>query len=419
MRSQDPSQSRRYLLVGLIVGIVAGIGLAFVLFGAGGERPGTPSPTRDKLWLPFIGQGGQGVPATPTPTKEPTLTASPTSPLATPTAAPVLDDLEVEWDGYPVVEHGSKLGVHGIHAGPMVEYAQDLTRSGARFPVVKAVDDLGWLVEIKKASPGTITIGRVTSGGYDGAPHIEKPETDLDAMAARLVGFVLEEVEADPRLREAVDYWEVVNEPDPPGAEGYRRLSQLMIACIEVAEQHDLKLAIFSLNNGTPEWNEMKAMVDSGVFGRAKDGGHILALHEGVAWPGEPIDLMWWNPDEPDPIPGAPVVEGAGALTFRYRYLYHLLEERDEIIPLVISEWYCARYESDGGTPADVLEAVRWYDKRAARDFWFWGFCPFTVGPTAEWYDADYTFAYPQLMAYMQEIRGRQNALPPDESDGN
>ena len=419
MRSQDTSLSRRYLIIGLIVGIVAGIGLVFVLFSASDERPGSSSPTRDKVWLPFIGRGVDQM-ETPTPTIEPTLTASPTVLPATSTPVYLPDDeLEVEWDGYPVVERGSKLGVHGIYAGPMVDYARDLARSGARFPVVKAVDDLGWLVEVKKVSPGTITIGRVTSGGYDGAPHVEKPETDLDAMAARLVGFVLEEVEADPRLREAVDYWEVVNEPDPPGAEGYPRLSQLMIKCIEVAEQHDLKLAIFSLNNGTPEWNEMKAMVDSGVFGRAKDGGHILALHEGSPWPDEPIDLMWWNPDAPDPIPGAPVVERAGALTFRYRYLYHLLEERDEIIPLVISEWYCARYESGGGTPADVLEAVRWYDKRAARDFWFWGFCPFTVGPTAEWYDADYTFAYPDLMAYMREIRERQNALPPDESNGD
>jgi hypothetical protein len=214
-----------------------------------------------------------------------------------------------------------------------------------------------------------------------------------------------------------VDYWEVVNEPDPPGVEGdetqgYRRLAELMIKCMERAETYDLNLALFSLNNGTPEWNEMEAMVETGVFAHAQEGGHIMALHEGVAGANEPIDLGWGQG-----IPGAPEVPGAGTLNFRYRFLYHLLQQRNEVVPLIISEWYCGRYEE----PAqEVVEAVSWYDEKGAEDYWLLGHCPFTVGPTSEWEEkgADYTFAYPALRSYMAGISGRQNALPPAGVEG-
>jgi len=314
-----------------------------------------------------------------------------------------------QWS-YPLIARGSKLGIHSILPNKVGQFAETLANGGAAFPLVKAVDDLGWLSSIKQTSPQTITIARLTSS-HEGCEGVESPDADLDEMADRLMGVILDKLAGSPDLREAADYWEVANEPDPAGAEGYRRLSLLMIKCMERAEAEGLKLALFSFNTGTPEWEEMKAMVATGVFARARQGGHILALHEGVPWPDRPIDL-WWG----DPIPGSPEVAGAGPLCFRYRYLYHLLRQRGEVVPLVVSEWYGGRYAQHGAKPEDIVEQVRWYDEKAREDYWMWAFCPFTLGPVGGWSRQDYEFAYTALVEYMLSVKDAPNAQPTAEA---
>jgi len=309
---------------------------------------------------------------------------------------------------YPVVRKGSKLGVHAIVANRVVHFAQALAAEGAAFPVIKAVDDLGWLAAAKESSPQSIILARLTSV-HEGCEGVNDPSVDLDQMANRLVNVILRKLRSDPGLRDVVDYWEVVNEPDPPGAEGYRRLAELMIRCMERAEQHGLKLAIFSFNAGTPEWDEMVAVAETGVFARARQGGHILTLHEGV-FGNDPVD-KWWG----DPIPGAPQVDGAGALCFRYRYLYHLLQQRGEVVPLVVSEFYAGGGREGEITPEEVVERMRWYDEKARADYWVWAFCPFTLGPVGDWLTHDYEFAYPALVQYALSLREAENALPPVE----
>lgn len=179
---------------------------------------------------------------------------------------------------------------------------------------------------------------------------------------------------------------------------------------MEKAEAVGLKLALFSLNNGTPEWDEMVAMVETGVFGRAKRGGHILALHEGIVWEDKPIDHGYG-----EPIPGAPPVEGAGAYCFRSGYLYRLLAERNEVIPLVISEFYAAKYND----PAAALERFKWYDEKASQVPYLVAFLPFTTGGiNAGWDDQDYGQVYEQgLIDYMVAIKDRANARMPSEPD--
>ena len=69
--------------------------------------------------------------------------------------------------------------------------------------VMKSVDDLGFLAEVKAVSPRTITIGRISidSQDYSGNP---------EEAAQRFVAENLEKY----RLNPAVDYWEGWNEPD-------------------------------------------------------------------------------------------------------------------------------------------------------------------------------------------------------------
>ncbi len=308
---------------------------------------------------------------------------------------------------YPVVERGSKVGIHAIMPGETIPYLRRLLENGTAFPVIKAVDGLGLLADVKALSPQTITIGRVTSS-IEAAPGIMG--ADLNQMADSLVQLVLNKIAVSPELQggRVVDYWEICNEPAPPGVAGYRRLAELMILCMEKAERYGLKLGIFAFNAGTPEWAEMIAMVETGVFGRARLGGHILTLHEGTFhdWP---ID-HWWGHQ----IPGSPVVAGAGALCFRYRYLYHLLKMRGEVIPLVVSEFYPVRAGGPytGYSPEEVTRRVAWYDDEASKDYYHWAFCPFTVGPSLGWEICDYGYAYPNLVNHMIAIKNRENARP-------
>jgi hypothetical protein len=308
-----------------------------------------------------------------------------------------------EWD-YPVIRKGSKIGVHAIFANRVPTFARELSNNGAQFPVVKAVDDLGWLSEVKDVNPDAITIGRYTSG-REGCGELDNPDADLNALADALLNVIKNK--ADAETMELVDFWEIVNEPDPPGPDGYRRLALLMMVCMEKAEAEGLRLALFGLNAGTPEWDEMEAMVETGVFARARRGGHILTLHEGTFDTHDPSD--YW----PDTIPGSPVVEGAGPLHFRYRFLYHLLEQREETVPLVVSEWYLGDEQS--ASVETILDALTWYDGEVSRDYYVWGVCPFTLGPTADWRHTDYERVYPAVVDHMIAVKARQNALLPEE----
>ncbi len=312
-----------------------------------------------------------------------------------------------EWN-YPVIGQGSKLSIHCILPDGVMAYGQTLLDGGTRFGVVKATEDLSWVAGFKALSPETIIIGRRVHP-LESCPGLHDPGVNLDALADGLMQPIDDSLAADPTLRDVVTYWEVCNEPAPSGVDGYARLAQLMIKCMDRAEQRGLKLGLFALNAGTPEWNQMVAMVESGAFARARAGGHILTVHEGVFGVDDPID-KWWGSQ----IPGSPVVPGAGALCFRYRYLYHLLEQRKEVVPLVVSEFYAGGgYAQDGTTPEAIVARFRWYDERFRQDYYTLGFCPFTVGPTAEWRNQNYEFAYPQALQYMISIKDEANSQPP------
>lgn len=302
-------------------------------------------------------------------------------------------------------DHGSDVGIHYLTTGGTLHFQEALASEGARFKVVKGVSDWGALKEFKRRDPGVITVGRVHSD-LEGVGGVNDPNADIWALAQGLVGKVLGQINQDPELRDAVDYWEICNEPLGGGSptDAYERLGRVMASAMTIAEQHGLKLGIFAFNAGTPEWADMRAIVETGVFSVAKLGGHILTLHEGQLSAG-PVDAGMG-----DLIPGAPSVpEGAGSMNFRFKYLYSLLEARDEVIPLFVSEWY------PGGDRADIQDIVSryiWYDKSARPLPYFLGFAGFTCGAAYGWEGSDQEPYYPGVMQYMVSVKDELNWGP-------
>lgn len=281
----------------------------------------------------------------------------------------------------------SKLGIHTILPNNALTYIQAVAQAGAHMTAVKAVDHFSWLSDVKGISPRTLTVGR--SNAFDDVVDLER---DLLAEAQRVMyDFVVPLVEYHG---EYVDYWEITNEMDPPDLDGYRKHAEVHYHFMDIAEREGFKLALFTWNAGTPEWEETEAVVETGVFGRAKEGGHILALHEAVFDP--PVTTGYGRP-----LPGRPTYPNRGELCCRYRWLYEdFLKPRNEVVPLLMSEFIIGAYTLNGLTAAEWVEQIGWYDDRLREDDYVLGCCPFTLGAQG-WEAYDYEEAMP---LYIQRI---------------
>lgn len=347
---------------------------------------------------------------------------------------------------YPVITVGGKVGIHSLRPAQCLAYINQLKVNGGRFPVVKAVDDIDWLADVKAIDPNIITIARFEIDGVigEGANGVEfVNDGDYSEFVDTLFGPIDQKLRIRPDLKAKIDYWEICNEPDPPGADGNRKLAECMIACINRANSIGIKLGLFAFNAGTPEWWELEAIINTGVFGHARAGGHILTWHEAVFGAdglgfGAPIDL-WFG----QPIPatedktrwlqlfdsGLQIFEyireegnepawwfqgKAGPLMFRHRFLYERLRERDEVIPLVISEIVFGGGYANGISGQGVAQRAAWYEARAKDAYYLLGHLPFTLGGIGTgWDHQEYSFAYPALIDLMTSLRNRPNANRP------
>ncbi|NLE46597.1 MAG: hypothetical protein GX620_17925 [Chloroflexi bacterium] len=268
--------------------------------------------------------------------------------------------------------------------------------------IVKAFNDLGYLRAVKESSPDTVTVGR------RGVSFVD-PEGDPAKAAARVMRQHMPGWEYE---RDVVDYWEVLNENDPPTVEGHVWLARFYIEAMAIAENNDYRLAIFSYSVGVPSWAEWAAIVETGVFARAQQGGHILALHE-YNWP--TMDYRWG-----EQMPGQPVYDDRGVLTGRYRYLYgDFLIPRGEVVPLAITECGLDPVLWTSGQPTNhwrerFVEEMIWYDTRLREDDYVLGAAMFTVGGAWGWQSYDYEELLPDFHNYIVSLK---NELPAHRGD--
>ena len=138
----------------------------------------------------------------------------------------------------------------GIHvARPNSPAILEFVCAAAQPAVVKGVDDLGFLAEVKAASPTTVTIGRFSVDPQD---YGGEPEPAAAALIARQLPQLLQ--------HPYVDYWEGWNEPDPnlDRMEWYARFEAERVRQLA---QYGLRAAVGGFSTGVPELNEFELFV--------------------------------------------------------------------------------------------------------------------------------------------------------------
>jgi len=362
----------------------------------------TPA-TNEAVFIPLMPGGATQ------PTAEPTaMTASPETTTSEPAPSPpslaATPYVSYIPDTTPRPELGpSKMGIHV--ARPNSPAILEFVRA-ALPPVVKGVDDLGFLAEVKEASPGTVTIGRFSVDPQD---YNGEPEAVAQALIARQLPQMLQ--------HPYVDYWEGWNEPDP-GPERMDWYARLEAERVRQLAQHGLRAAVGGFSTGVPELTEIEQFVPA--IEAAKAHGGILTLHEYAA-----PDLTFLYGD---PLPGYPTYPDRGPLMFRYRWFYRdVLEPRGLVIPLVISEagidgilgnrpgpdglgwqdfqdfWVQQGWGPDGQTA--YLNQLIWVDNEARLDPYVIGYALFTAGGGRAWDSYELDPFLPRLAEYVRSQR--------------
>ncbi|MEK7786491.1 MAG: LysM peptidoglycan-binding domain-containing protein, partial [Chloroflexota bacterium] len=294
-------------------------------------------------------------PGVPTSTVAPTATVAP----ATPTTAavsvgglgPVIGPSPT-WSVYAFPTRApasgpTKLGLHvTLNSGGALDYVAAVKPS-----VMKGVDDIGYLKDVKALSPNTITVGRYV---------VKQENIGGGDPAQRAIDFVNEWL---PKYQAApwVDYWEGWNEVTYPNYEWYA-VFEAARAC--EMQKYGLKAAIGGFSTGTPEPWQFEAFVPAVEAGIRC--GAILTTHEY----GAPTMYLWWGQGLPESYghPAVPAYLDRGPLAGRYRFLYRdILLPRGLNIPLVISE-----AGIDGGAGAG--QRPGYSDAQGWMGFWdYWG----------------------------------------------
>lgn len=313
--------------------------------------------------------------ATPKPTKKPT------RPSPTPT---------LSWPA--MLEHpsASKLGIHvqWNNSPEIMAFIRHMKPA-----VVMAIDDLGFLTEVKRDSPATVTVARFS---LDSQPMEGDPVQAAGAFVARHLERY--------RLNPGVDYWVGYNEPGIADKMAWYAAFEAERA--RLMAEHGLRVAVGNFSAGVPELDDFAEFLPAIEATMAYDG--ILALHE--------YDAPTLDRSIGAGLPGQPNYPDRGALALRYRWWYkEYLEPRGMVVPLVITEagvdgmignrpgpekargWIdFVGYWAEQGLGQDGITAylaqLEIYDLALRQDEYVLGCAVFTAGPMGDrWRSYDIT----------------------------
>jgi hypothetical protein len=351
-----------------------------------GTEPRWSLTTPQPIFLPLI-FGGQPYEPRTQPTQAPEPDAVPPTPV---------------WpDGLARLTN-SKLGLHVIRNND--PFIMEFIRR-ARPRVVKAVDDLGWLADVKRVSPNTITIGRINQQNEDWV-LVKDP---IEA-AREYVDTFLPQYQLNP----GADYWEGWNEFVPVNSDRMAWYAAFEAERACYMQSKGLRAAVGGFSVGVPEYDQMGVFLPALQAAYNCDG--IFTLHEYNS----PTLTCGVAPSYAGLIPGAPDLGDVemGYHTLRYRFWYegYLKPRGLGDLPLVISEagvegspnpggpcndpsgraWksYADYWVANGHGPSGpeaYVNLMAWYDQKLREDEYVWGATVFSAGADAEsgWHPFD------------------------------
>lgn len=310
----------------------------------------------------------------------------------------------------PQVAFGSKLGLQ-TNDDPhrILPILQNLKEHGVTAPLVKSIMNGGVMLDSQHISPNSLRVLRLNvkdfDNDYQGIAGLA--DSSMVALARQHIDKVYSQWPASELA--AAQFVELVNEVDPPQADGWKRLfTFLSYLCLE-ATRRNLHIFTPGAAYGTPEYSEWESVVTgTQFFQNAMAGGHGLSLHEGVD-PGSDTPLIYGS------VPGAPpIAKPYGATMLRYRPLYEaLLKPRHLVVPLLISELVVG-----GGFSASNWQMI-WnnmaaYDHEIRQDYYVVGATPFILSKPADpaWPDYSPVWDDPRTTDYYAAQKDVANAVP-------
>lgn len=355
---------------------------------------------------------------TPLPTHAfyfPIISAPSGSPTPPPTATPPPPPPAPAWPTPIAGQTASKLGLHVIRNEDYAFAMEYVRRVHPR--VMKAIDEVGWLADVKAASPSTITIGR-----FNGQEEHWVGAADPVAAANAYLAANLDRYRANP----GVDYWEGWNEYNPESNEAWEWYARFEAERACVMQANGLRAAVGDFAVGWPNTYEQMGLFLPALEAAHRCGG-ILTLHEYNS----PTFQCGVGVSVAGAIPGAPQIDGlaVGYNTLRYRIWYegYLKPRGLGDLPLVISElgiqglarggacddpggvgwkdygdwWVRQGYGPD--RERAYVNLLAWYDGEMRKDPYVIGATVFTLGAlnaSDQWYLFDLHDVLPLLAFY-------------------
>lgn len=274
-------------------------------------------------------------------------------PLPEPPAPPVM-----------VYKRPSSMGGLHVTSGPRNGYG-DFLRNCNRSVCLQSVNDFGALQEAKEVNPDTVTVIRLRPASDEDTPpgNWQWPLIQTHQIAVNWMSSIYPQLD---RNTFKPDYVGFVNEPDPADIYSMARASDFMLYCMEDAEAHGVKLAIWAWTAGLPRTPRIKlsdspqAEMSLDSLRYAAENGHCLSVHDGSV---NASRRLFWD------------AFGDGT-ALRYRILKTMMDEKGwPMPPVIITEAY-----QDGFDKNPDWNDLAWYLSELAKDPYVLGSCLFTVG---------------------------------------
>lgn len=298
----------------------------------------------------------------------------------------------------------SPASVHLIGDNGFLDMVKKLKAQGVSVTGVKACVSIGVLKDVKAIDPNIVTLGRLMKGVHSDV-NVEGPSFtgDLKVEAMRVMNSLLPAWE---QHRSYVDIWEVINEQDPIGPDGHKRMADFFHYLLNIAEPEGYRIAALSYSMGVPEYNEMEAVASTGLLRRLKENNHGLALHEYAS----PMNRYFG-----DAIPGATANPFRGPLAFRYRFWEDFVGGPDGMPDVYLTEVNVAQKLTEMDSE-DWYNQMLWYMEGVAQDPYVKMANIFTLGRLGDaWKSFDISLE-PYRSQYMRLVlatAGKQEAPQP------